>query len=85
MYLKSLFFALVGSLTLLISGCGGESNSTKSNPTKLATGYFVDAGVKGLYYISGSTSGYTDTGGAFSYVPGTSVEFFLYGQPLSNH
>ena len=78
MYLKSLFFALVGSLTLLISGCGGESNSTK-----LATGYFVDAGVKGLFYISGSTSGYTDTGGKFSYVPGTSVEFFLYGQPLS--
>lgn len=64
--------AVLGSS--LIVGCGDSSSS--SNPN-VQTGTFVDSPVKGLYYVSGSQSGTTDTNGTFKYETGKTVKFYL--------
>ena len=58
----------------LFVGCGGSSTSTSAS---VQTGTFVDSPVKGLYYVSGSTSGTTDDNGTFKYESGQTVKFYL--------
>ena len=40
-------------------------------------GRFVDSAVSGLWYETATQSGYTDVNGAFKYLAGETVEFFL--------
>ncbi|MDD2368428.1 MAG: DUF839 domain-containing protein [Sulfuricurvum sp.] len=58
----------------LFVGCGGSSSSTT---TSVQTGTFVDSPVKGLYYVSGATTGTTDENGTFKYESGKNVKFYL--------
>lgn len=67
--------ALVGSLTMVIAGCGGGGGN--SSPGTVATGVFIDAPVKGLYYESGTIKGKTDDTGTYTYITGQPVIFKL--------
>jgi hypothetical protein len=55
---------------------------------EILTGVFVDSPVKGLRWISGSRFGMTDITGAFNYISGATVEFYvgdiLIGEALGN-
>ncbi|HZF70671.1 PhoX family protein [Sulfuricurvum sp.] len=64
--------AVLGASILV--GCGGSSSSTTAS---VQTGTFIDSAVKGLYYVSGSTTGTTDENGTFKYESGKTVKFYL--------
>lgn len=58
--------------TLFFVGCNSDSTSAS-----VQTGTFVDSPVKGLYYVSGSQSGTTDSNGTFKFETGQTVKFYL--------
>lgn len=64
--------AIAGALLLV--GCNED---TTSSDTSVQTGTFVDSAVKGLYYVSGSQSGTTDSNGTFKFETGKTVKFYL--------
>ena len=41
------------------------------------TGYFIDSAVQGLHYYTDTQSGVTDMNGAFSYLQGETVQFYM--------
>lgn len=60
---------------LAMSALGGCGDSGYSATTPTATGVFADAPVQGVRYVFGNYSGYTGTGGTFSYPVGTQGTF----------
>jgi hypothetical protein len=75
-------FALVTSAVtaLILSGCGGGSDSTTSTATGgngTLTATFIDAPVTGLEFVSPTQSGETDNNGNFIYKEGESVTFHI--------
>jgi hypothetical protein len=74
-------------LLLLIAGCGGSGSEAEisqkdqapiTNPgSETLTGVFVDSPVEGLQWISGNMSGITDVTGAFEYISGATVQFYV--------
>lgn len=52
------------------------------------TGVFVDSPVEGLQWVSGNRTGFTDVTGAFKYISGDTVQFYigdiLIGEALGN-
>lgn len=81
--MKEITKATIASVvaTLLI-GCGGGDTSNNSTSDSgdgqiaTSTAQFVDNYVEGLIYINGSTTGYTDSNGEFSYRDGE-ISFYL--------
>ena len=66
---------------LALAACGGGSGDQASVQEPLATSYFIDAPVKGLYYQTDSgVSGITDADGTFQFKQGESVTFKIGGQ-----
>ncbi|WP_084882519.1 hypothetical protein [Vibrio sp. qd031] len=68
--------------TTFIAGCGGSSDSGDDAPqnpvsTSAYTGVFVDSPVGGMFYQTESYSGYTNSLGEFSYLPGETVQFSI--------
>lgn len=64
-----------------LAACGGGSGDQASVQEPLATSYFIDAPVKGLYYQTDSgVSGITDADGTFQFKQGESVTFKIGGQ-----
>lgn len=58
------------AISSALVGCGGSDSDSKSTePTETtsysvpSSGSFVDATVEGLYYVSGTKSGYTSSTG----------------------
>jgi len=58
----------------------GASDGTSS----LQTGVYLDSRVEGLRYVTATQSGYTDANGAYKFMPGETVQFYLYGTALNN-
>ena len=58
----------------------GASDGTSS----LQTGVYLDSRVAGLRYVTATQSGYTDANGAYKFMPGETVQFYLYGTALNN-
>ena len=77
--------SIVVLLLLFIAGCGGseadisqKNQDLITNPgTKTLTGVFVDSPVEGLQWLSGNMSGNTDVTGAFEYISGATVKFYV--------
>lgn len=73
-YLKLFPFALsIVTASLLISGCGSDSSSSTSTPTKV--GYFVDSAASGVSYECGGYGGVTGSDGSFLYNEGNTCSF----------
>lgn len=68
-------------LISLLSACGGGSSDST---TSVLTGRYLDAAVAGLSYKTPTQSGTTDATGSFKYLAGETIEFQLYGTPLSS-
>lgn len=58
----------------------GASDGTSS----LQTGVYLDSRVAGLRYVTATQSGYTDANGAYQFIPGETVQFYLYGTALNS-
>jgi hypothetical protein len=58
----------------------GASDGTSS----LQTGVYLDSRVAGLRYVTATQSGYTDANGQYQFMPGETVQFYLYGTALNN-
>lgn len=71
------FPKLIGLLLILLitSTCSSDKGSDSNG--ELLTGQFIDSPVQGLTYKTNSREGLTNTDGAFSYLPGETVQFFL--------
>ncbi|MBA1437560.1 MAG: hypothetical protein FAF05_01005 [Epsilonproteobacteria bacterium] len=81
--MKRLLIPTSTLLLLSLTGCGGSSSDTADNSATDQTGYFVDAGVKGVSYTgSAGSSGITGDGGSFSYKTGEKITFKLGGVTL---
>jgi hypothetical protein len=77
---------LPASLIFFVAACGGGGGGSSSSPPappppppNVFSGQFKDANTAGLAFATPSRSGTTDTRGAFSYMPGETVEFSLGG------
>ena len=70
---------LVVLLSVVISGCGGgtESSESEKNGVDTSSGVFKDNEVEGLYYVTNSKSGITDGFGNFKYKAGEIVGFYI--------
>lgn len=80
---KSLRWAVVTGLVLVLSACGGGgggggggSSSPDSSPT-VQKGVFHDSAVSNIAYRTSSQSGFTDSNGEFSYLSGERVIFSI--------
>ncbi len=74
-----------GCFVAFSSGGGSEDDENRDGLTVVVrTGEFVDAPVQGLFYVSGSISGFTDSDGRFEYEEGESVSFFIGDIALGN-
>ena len=69
---------------LVLTGCGGGGGSSSASDSdkvgtggedQVATGVFLDSAVEGIYYSSGTISGYTDANGTFRYRAGSTITF----------
>ena len=83
--LLALPFVLGGNCAFFFSSGGGSSDddeSRKGLTVVVTDGQFVDAPVQGLYYESGTLSGFTDGDGRFQYREGEEVRFFIGDIPL---
>jgi len=58
----------------------GASDGTSS----LQTGVYLDSRVAGLRYVTATQSGYTDANGQYQFMPGETVQFYLYGTALNS-
>lgn len=58
----------------------GASDGTSS----LQTGVYLDSRVAGLRYVTATQSGYTDANGTYKFMPGETVQFYLYGTALNS-
>lgn len=70
---KNMIFILLISIFIVACGGGGGGGSSSGSSN---TGIFVDDVVEGIFYKSGSVSGYTDEEGKFPFNNET-VEFFV--------
>ena len=61
------------SIVLAIAACSGSSSSTTASTT--STGQVVDSPVVGLAYKCGSSTGFTDATGSYTYTKGDSCAF----------
>ncbi len=59
------------SCALILNGC---SSSDSDDPD---TGFFIDSAVEGVFYTTPTLSGVTDADGAFNYMPGEEVSFYI--------
>ena len=78
-------FVLGGNCAFFFSSGGGSSDDDeprKGLTVVVTDGQFVDAPVQGLYYESGTLSGFTDRDGRFQYEEGGEVRFFIGDIPL---
>lgn len=78
-------FVLGGNCAFFFSSGGGSSDDDeprKGLTVVVSDGQFVDAPVQGLYYVSGSLSGFTGSEGRFQYEEGGEVRFFIGDIPL---
>lgn len=83
MYLKTSTLTLAS--LVMLSACGGGSDSNSENnpslpaPQAVQQGLFLDSPVANLDYrnLSGSRSGQTTAEGLFDYLPGESLEFSI--------
>lgn len=67
--------ALLLSSVLLLSACGGGSDSS----TETLTGVFIDAPVEGAGFQTASNQGTTNEKGEFTYQAGELISFFIQG------
>jgi hypothetical protein len=78
--------AVVASMILGLSGCGGGGgSSTASTPTNdksVGTGYYIDKAVSGVIFKCGSQTGTTDKDGKFTFEKGKECSFEVAGIPL---
>ncbi|MEJ2109290.1 MAG: hypothetical protein P8Z37_05140, partial [Acidobacteriota bacterium] len=77
---------LVTCLLMICWACGdggsnggnnGGNNSGNNATDNPLTGYFVDGPVEGLRFNTATQSGYTDSSGAFHYMNGEVVSFYV--------
>ena len=69
------------AITTALAGCGSDTESTESSTSYSVpkSGAFVDATVEGLYYKSGSKSGYTSSTGVYDVDTSKAVVTFYLG------
>lgn len=79
-YKAAAFCAGILAATLLTS-CGGGSAEPAADAS-LPSGVFIDSAVAGLTYVSGTTTGTTDSTGRFEYQTGETVTFSIGGVTL---
>jgi hypothetical protein len=72
-------FVIGGNCAFFFSSGGGsdEDEDREGLTVVVRSGQFVDAPVRGLYYESGSLSGFTTGDGRFEYEEGEKVGFFI--------
>ncbi|MEO9872806.1 hypothetical protein [Ekhidna sp.] len=72
-YIKILLALIV---LILWTGCGSDDSTTpKEQEKSYLSGVFLDSPVEGLLFISGDTTGYTNSEGTFIYEEGEDIEF----------
>ena len=75
--MKVFKYAVLGCfISLGLIACGSGSSGGSGNG-QILTGVFIDSPVKGLRWVSGSTSGTTDILGTFQYQSGADVSFYI--------
>ena len=81
---KNLFVLLaVAAAISIMSGCGADDTVEEVKNANYLSGVFLDSPVEGLTFISGDTTGYTDSNGTFVYAEGsTEIEFKIGGLSL---
>ncbi|MEZ5535057.1 MAG: hypothetical protein R3F02_05470 [Thiolinea sp.] len=75
---------LLFSSVILLSACGGGSDSSNDPVTETLTGVFIDAPVEGLGYQTPNHQGKTNDKGEFTYDTGETVTFFFNGIDLGS-
>jgi hypothetical protein len=65
----------LASAVLAIAACSGGGSSSTSTTAATSTGQVIDSPVSGLAYKCGSSSGYTDVTGSYTYTKGDSCTF----------
>lgn len=65
----------LASVVLAIAACSGSSSSTTASTT--STGQVVDSPVAGLAYKCGSSAGFTDATGSYTYTKGDGCTFSI--------
>ncbi len=77
---------VIKTLLLLVfftlAACGGggaDDDESSANQSTTLQGVFLDNKVSGLFYRSGSLSGFTDSNGTFQYEAGASITFEVGG------
>lgn len=75
---------LLASSLVLLSACGGGSNSITATDTSVKTGVFIDAPVKGLAYKTPTQSGVTNEKGEFKFIAGETVTFIIDGVEIGS-
>jgi len=66
-------------LTFVLFACGGGGGSDDDDDPEFKVGVFRDTAVAGLSYVSGGTSGVTQSDGSFIYEDGETVTFSIGG------
>jgi len=61
----------------------GYSTSATDGTSGVQTGHYVDYVVSGLRYVTATKSGVTDAAGSYQFLPGETVQFYLYDTALS--
>lgn len=73
--------ALISSLSLILSGCGGSGSSPESDKAgglkTLKSGIFLDSKVANINYKTESQAGSTNIHGEFKYYAGESITFSI--------
>ena len=71
-----IFFIFIFST---LAGCGGGGGESAPDQPATLQGVFLDSKVSGLFYRSGSLSGFTDSDGIYSYEAGATITFEIGG------
>ncbi len=78
---RSIASGLIAAIVL--AGCGGDDGASGDTDPP-AVGYLAAGGAQGVRYQTSTQSGYTDSSGAFRYMPGETVRFSVGGIELGS-